>query len=86
MNNPADQKSTSHKSLAAIICGPLVAIGLSFVPTPEPLTPEAWALVGLAAWMVIWWMTEAAPVAVTALLPIPLMPLMGIAEQKAVSS
>ena len=55
-------------------------------PVPEGLSPEAWKLVALATWMVIWWMFEAAPVPVTALLPIPIMPLLGIAEQSDVAA
>jgi sodium-dependent dicarboxylate transporter 2/3/5 len=53
------------------------------IPEPEGFSLPAWRLVALAAWMVLWWMTEAVPLAVTALLPIPLMPLLGIVAGKA---
>ena len=36
----------------------------------------------LAAWMVIWWLGEAVPIPATALLPIPMMPLLEIAQMK----
>ena len=47
---------------------------------------EAWRLVALAAWMVIWWLGEAVPIPATALLPIPMMPLLGIAKMKPVAA
>ena len=72
--------------LAVIALGPIVAFAMAALPTPDGLTPEAWKLVALTAWMVLWWMTEAVPVAVTALLPISIMPLMGISAQKAVTA
>lgn len=37
----------------------------------------AWTL-GLLAWMAIWWMTHAAELAVTSLLPVVLLPALGI--------
>jgi sodium-dependent dicarboxylate transporter 2/3/5 len=39
---------------------------------------EAAATAGLATLMAIWWMTEAVPLAVTALLPLALLPALGI--------
>nr|WP_245725967.1 DASS family sodium-coupled anion symporter [Marinobacter mobilis] len=66
--------------------GPVLMFVVLVLPAPEALSPEAWRLVALAAWMVIWWMTEAVPVPVTALLPITLMPMLGIADQKAVGA
>lgn len=39
-------------------------------------------MIGVALWMAWWWMTEAVPVAVTALLPMVLLPVLGIASAK----
>lgn len=35
-------------------------------------------MLALAAWIIIWWMTEAVPIAITALLPLVLFPFMGV--------
>ena len=74
------------RRLVALIAGPLVASFLLLTPAPEVFPPEAWRLVALASWMVIWWMLEAVPVPVTALLPIPFMPLLGIGDQREVAA
>ena len=47
-------------------------------PAPVGLAPEGWVVAGLAAWMVVWWMTEAAPLSITALLPVVVLPLMEV--------
>lgn len=39
---------------------------------------EMASVIGLGAWMVCWWVTEAVPIPVTALLPIVILPLTGI--------
>ena len=39
--------------------------------------PAAWTL-GLLAWMAVWWMTHAAELAVTSLLPVILLPMLGV--------
>lgn len=53
-----------------LILGPvLFAIALT-LQSSEYLTPMAWKVLGVAFWMVAWWISEAAPLAVTALLPI----------------
>ena len=38
----------------------------------------AWNVVGLAAWMVTWWISEAVPIPITALLPMVAFPMMGV--------
>ncbi|GAB2190779.1 DASS family sodium-coupled anion symporter [Sessilibacter sp. MAH1] len=76
----------SKLRLFSIVAGPLVCLILTFIPAPEGLSPGAWKLVALTTWMVIWWMTEAAPVPVTALLPIVFMPILGIGDQKTVAA
>lgn len=35
-------------------------------------------VIGLASWMIFWWITEAAPIPVTSLLPIAILPLTGV--------
>ncbi|MCF6352865.1 MAG: DASS family sodium-coupled anion symporter [Cyclobacteriaceae bacterium] len=50
------------------------------------LNPTAWQVLAVAVWMVIWWITEAAPMAVTALLPIILFPALGVFTLKAATA
>lgn len=40
----------------------------------------------VAVWMAVWWMTEAIPLAATALVPLAVFPIMGVAEFKEVSA
>ena len=40
----------------------------------------AWRTAALGIWMGIWWLTEAVPIAATALLPLVLLPLLGVAN------
>lgn len=44
---------------------------------PEGLSTEANAILAATAWIAVWWITEAIPIAVTALLPLVLFPLSG---------
>ena len=53
-------------------------------PPLADLTDNAWHLCGLMAWMILWWVSEAVPIAVTSLLPMVLVPLLGIALGPAV--
>jgi sodium-dependent dicarboxylate transporter 2/3/5 len=66
--------------------GPVLALGLQWLPPPEGLSPEAWRLVSLASLMVTWWVTEAIPISATALLPLAALPLIGAASMKAAAA
>jgi len=57
-----------------LIIGPLLFI-LIKGSNPSFLTPEAITVIGLAIWMVSWWITEAVSISVTALLPLIIFPL-----------
>src|SRR5210317_1414667 len=66
--------------------GPLVGLLIFFVFDLNPDRPETTATLAVALWMAIWWISESVPLAVTALLPVALFPLMGIMDGKMVSS
>jgi solute carrier family 13 (sodium-dependent dicarboxylate transporter), member 2/3/5 len=57
--------------------GPAAGLVLALV-LPTSLSFEGRAVAGCALWMAIWWMTEAAPIPVTSLLPLVLFPLFGM--------
>ena len=60
-----------------ILLGPLVCLVINLIDT-ELVSPEADKVISIAAWMVIWWITEPVSISVTALLPIILFPFLGI--------
>jgi sodium-dependent dicarboxylate transporter 2/3/5 len=59
------------------VAGPAAAALVWLLPPPAGMPPSAHAVAGIAAWMAIWWLTAALPLAVTALLPLTLLPLLG---------
>ncbi|MEZ6022001.1 MAG: DASS family sodium-coupled anion symporter [Hyphomonadaceae bacterium] len=63
-----------------LVLGPALALGIQLAPPPEGLGPEAWWVVSLAALMVVWWVTEAIPIAATAMLPLAVLPMTGAAS------
>lgn len=65
------------RKLLSLLTGPLVGF-LLFLALPESLSFQGQAVAGCAAWMAIWWITEAAPIPVTSLLPLVLFPLFGM--------
>jgi sodium-dependent dicarboxylate transporter 2/3/5 len=64
-----------NKRLLGLIAGPLVFVSLLFFFQSESLSDSALVVLASAAWMAIWWVTEALPTPATALLPIVLFPL-----------
>lgn len=65
--------------------GPISFLLIYFFVQSEGLNPEGHAMLGLASWMAIWWITEAIPIAATAILPLILMPLLGILKIESVA-
>jgi sodium-dependent dicarboxylate transporter 2/3/5 len=57
--------------------GPVMFIIILKFFHPEDLSQAGIAVLASATWVAIWWITEALPIAVTALLPIVLFPLTG---------
>tara|TARA_B110000503_G_scaffold43743_1_gene71596 strand:- start:1844 stop:3280 length:1437 start_codon:yes stop_codon:yes gene_type:complete len=51
-------------------------------PAPEGLSHIGWSVAAVTVLMAVWWATETVPVAVTALLPLALFPLIEVASFK----
>lgn len=69
-----------------ILAGPLFALLVIVLPNLSAKGEIVNSMAAVTLWMAIWWMTEAVPLAVTALLPIVLLPVLGIADSKLVAS
>ncbi len=63
-----------------LFLGPLAFALTVVVAPPAGMEPGAWLVAGLTLWMAAWWMTEAVPLTVTALLPFIILPLAGISN------
>ena len=63
---------TMNSKNIGLISGPLAFIFVLLFFRPEGLNPQANAVLASTIWIAIWWITEAIPIAVTALLPIVL--------------
>ena len=64
-----------------LAAGPSAGLLLALV-APSGLSPNASAVLGVAGWMAVWWLTEPVPLAATSLLPIVLFPLLGVRSAK----
>jgi len=61
-----------------LFIGPLAFALTVIVQPPAGMPGEAWLVAGLVVWMASWWMTEAVPLTVTALLPFLVLPFGGV--------
>ncbi len=57
---------------------PALFLVILLLPQMEALSVAGQRTLAVAVWMIVWWITEAVDLAVTALLPIVLFPLLGI--------
>lgn len=70
----------------ALVLGPAPLAATLLIEPPSGLTQDAWYAAGLALFMAIWWLTEAMPLAVTALLPVAVWPAVSSEGIKAVAT
>src|SRR5215203_736227 len=79
--SPAEERFNRQRRTAGLFAGPLIFLVL--VLTPLPLKPGAHALAAIMAMMVVLWITEALPLAVTALIGPLLAIVMRVAPARA---
>jgi sodium-dependent dicarboxylate transporter 2/3/5 len=61
-----------------LVAGPLLFIVIVNLPALLEGYEQANAVIAVAAWMIVWWITEAVSISVTALLPLILFPLLNV--------
>ncbi|MFM8347586.1 MAG: SLC13 family permease, partial [Bacteroidota bacterium] len=73
---------TGFNRYLAVAGGPLLFLLLYFVLPSTLLSHQAKLVLSLGSWMVLWWIAEPVPIPVTSLLPLVLMPTLGIATMR----
>lgn len=81
--SPADERFNRRRRTAGLAVGPLVFIALLLLPMPG-LSEAAHRLAAILALMIVLWITEALPLAVTALAGPVLAVLLGVAPVRSV--
>ncbi|AXG70767.1 sodium-dependent dicarboxylate transporter SdcS [Kordia sp. SMS9] len=72
------------KKKVILALGPLICLLFFFSPF-QFISPEADKVLGIALWMILWWITEVVSISVTALIPLTFYPLLGIMPIKEVA-
>ena len=70
----------------ALILAPLISLLVILFADLDPQNRSVTYCFAIALLMAIWWITEAIPLAVTALLPVALFPLFGVVDGKTISA
>ena len=78
-------RGIGHRTIGLAL-GPLTFALTALLAPPAGMAPGAWLVAGLVVWMAAWWMTEAVPMTVTALLPFLVLPLAGISSAEDTAS
>jgi len=81
-----NKNGNSRIRLAALIIAPLISLSLILFGDFAPENPKITYTMAIAVLMAIWWITEAIPLAATALLPVVLFPALGVVDGKTISA
>jgi len=66
------------KKSVGFFTGLVVFTVILFAPVPDGLSIEGWRTAAVGLLMAVWWISEALPISVTALLPIVLLPVLDV--------
>ncbi len=79
-------KPSKIKYWLSLLSGPAFLIFTLLSSSPDGMSQSAWYMVGVALMMASWWIFEVVPIPVTSLLPIILLPILGITSIKEVTA
>jgi sodium-dependent dicarboxylate transporter 2/3/5 len=71
---------------AGLLFGAVTLATMLLAPPPSGLSDAGWRTAAVGVLMAIWWITEAIPIPATALLPLLLFPLLGVASMDGAAS
>ncbi|MDO8876497.1 MAG: anion permease [Pseudolabrys sp.] len=69
-----------------VIVGTATLAAVLAVPLPADIPLPAWRVAGVVLLMATWWITGALPIPATALTPLVLFPLLGVASMREVAA
>ena len=72
------EHSVFTRARIGFFLGPTVFLALLALPAPEGMSLQAWRATAMGLLMATWWVTEAIPIPITALLPLVLLPTLGV--------
>ncbi|WP_303292478.1 DASS family sodium-coupled anion symporter [Marinobacter sp. ST-43] len=76
--NDGSRSGLPKSQVIGLILGAAFLLVTLILPAPGSMGAEAWAALGLMLLIATWWSTEAIPIPATALLPIVLVPALGL--------
>ena len=76
--NDGSRSGLPKSQVIGLILGAAFLVATLVLPAPGSMGADAWAALGLMLLMATWWSTEAIPIPATALLPIVLVPALGL--------
>ena len=80
-----EKKFLAYQKVGLFLGLPLF-VALLVLPRPAGMTPAGQKTLAVTALMAFWWLTEALPIAVTALLPLLCFPLMGVSPAQEIAA
>ena len=85
-SEPDAERAAAGRRWPGLAAGLALCAATLVLPAPEGLSAAAWRAAGVGLLMAAWWMTEAAPIAATSLLPLVLFPVLGVADAQAAAA
>lgn len=81
-------KASAQQRIASIglIAGLIAFAGMIIAPGPSGMPGQAWPVAAMAVLMAIFWVSEAVPLAATALIPVALLPVLQVSSIGEVAS
>lgn len=76
--SPDPARSLPFRRRLGLVAGPVLFLVVLLLPAPAGMMAPAWSTAAVGILMAVWWVTEAIPIAATALLPLVLFPVLGV--------